>query len=135
MLCRNWVPSGNRQMNGVNIGHQVAKHGAAAAARGFGAMRHLFVEIDQAVAGVDGRRSPPNPPARQQILNRIDQPLVAQVADHQRFRRGAERHRCEDFALVHVDRQRVLTGDRGGARGAVLVTRGDFKRGRSRALA
>ena len=54
---------------------------------------------------------------------RVDQPLVAQVADRERFGRGAQRHQRQDLLLVDVERQRMLAGDRRVARGAGLVDR------------
>ena len=44
---------GSGQVDRVDVRHQVAKHRAAAAAGGFGPVRHLFFEIDETVAGVD----------------------------------------------------------------------------------
>ena len=43
---------------------------------------------------------------------RLDQALVAQIADRQRLGRGAERHQRHDLALVDVERERMLAGDR-----------------------
>ena len=53
------------------------------------------------------------------VLDALDEPLVAQVADRERLGRRAERHQRHDLALVDVERQRMLAGDRRVARRAV----------------
>jgi hypothetical protein len=44
----------------------------------------------------------------------------------------AERHQRDDLALVEVERQRMLAGDRRGHHLAALVVRLDFERRRLR---
>ena len=51
----------------------------------------------------------------------VDQALVAQIADRQRLGRMAERHQGDDLALVDVQRERMLAGDRGRHHLAALV--------------
>ena len=46
------------------------------------------------------------------IAHRIDQPLVAQVAEHQQLRRSAEGHQRDQLAVVDEDGQGALGGDR-----------------------
>ena len=124
-----------RQFHVINVGHQIAKHGAAAAAGGLGSMRHFFVEIDEAVPGVNGGRVDlPIHLHSDDFIERIDQALVAQITEHQGFRRCAERHQREDLALVDVHRQRVFARHKCRAGNAMFISRRDFKCRRSRAF-
>ena len=59
-----------------------------------------------------------------------DQPLVAQVAQHQQFGRGAQRHQRDQLALVDEDGQRSLDRDVDAAVLAVLVEHLDLARQR-----
>ena len=43
-----------RELNIIDVRHQIAKHRAAAAAGSLSSMRHLFVEINEPALGVDG---------------------------------------------------------------------------------
>ena len=64
-------------------------------------------------AGGDGDRfGLPVDLHRRDLVDRLDQPLVAQVADRERLGRMAERHQRDDLALVDVKRERMLAGDR-----------------------
>ena len=63
-----------------------------------------------------------------------DQPLVAQVADGERFGRGAQRHQREELLLVDVERQRMLARDRHLARLAFSSTRRHVERRRARGV-
>ena len=100
------------QMQRIDLGHQIAEHGAFAAAGGLGALGHFFVEIFQPVACRYRHRIHfPINLHRNDFINRFEQALVAQIADHQRLGCCAQGHDGEDFALVDIDRQRMLAGD------------------------
>ena len=75
----------------------------------FGGLR---LQVREAVARID-RASVAFPVDlhRDDVLDRVHEPLVAQVADGERFRRAAERHQREELLLVDVDRERMLAGD------------------------
>ena len=113
----------------VDVGHQVAEDGALAAAG-----RHRA--MGQAIAAMAGIGSPrptsqsgtPVSASRREVTataptsqstctlamrgDVVDQALVAQVAQRQVFRRAAQRHQRHQFALVEVERERMLAGHR-----------------------
>ena len=71
---------------------------------------------------------------RDDVLELVKQTLVAQVADRQRLRRGAQRHQGENLAFVDIERQRVLAGDGRDPLLAVFVERGDVVCRRARGV-
>ena len=98
----------------IDILHQVAEHGALAAAGGHGLAPEFLVEFGHALARLDRDRFGfPVDLDRLDRLDVVDQALVAQPAQNQQLGMVAERHQGNDFALVEVDRQRAL--DRDGA--------------------
>ena len=60
---------------------------------------------------------------RDDVLDAVDEPLVAQIADGERLGRRAQRHQRDELVLVDVERQRMLARDRRVARRAGLVDR------------
>ena len=93
-----------------------------------GAMLHLCIQIDKAVFCVHGCRIDlPIDLHRYDVFDVFHESLIAQIAEHERFGRGAERHEREDFAFVHVYRERMFTRDMRRARMAVLVKGGNLK--------
>ena len=111
-----------RQAHRVDLLHQVAEHRSLAAARRLGALGCLRFEIGQAVACRDGDGVDiPVDLHRDDVLDPLDQPLIAQVSERERFGRGTERHQRQQLLLVDVERQRMLAGDRRIARRACLI--------------
>ena len=118
------------QFDGVDFLHQVAEHRALAAAGGDGAFGHFSVEVVDAAPGGDrGGVGVPVHLHRGDVRNRRHQPLVAQVAEHQRLRRLAEGHQGDEFAFVQVDRERMFARDRRADRFAAFVDRLDLEGG------
>ena len=110
------------QLNVFQVRHQIAEHGAFTAASGLGTLGHFFIQILETVAGC--HRAGIDFPVdlhRDNFINRFEQTLVAQIANHQRFRRRTQRHDGQNFALVHVDGERMFAGDGGGLRGAGFI--------------
>ena len=119
----------------VNVRHQIAEHRAAAAAGGLRAVLHFFVEINEPGARIDGRCVDlPIHLHGYDFFNVVNEALIAQVTKHQGFGRSTERHECEYFALVDVDRQRMFARHSRHSRGAMFVARRDVKGGRPRGV-
>ena len=119
----------------VDLVHQVAEHRALAAAGRRRALLRLRFEVGEAAAGRDGDRiDVPVDLHRHDVVDAVDEPLIAQPADRERFRCGAQRHQREELLLVDVERERMLAGDRRRARGAGLVDRVDGERRRARGV-
>ena len=111
-----------RKAHRVDLFHQVAEYGSLAAARRLGALRGLRFEVLQPVpCRHRDRIDVPVDLHRDDVLDPLEQPLVAQVTYRERLGRRAERHDGEQLVLVDIERQRVLAGDRGLARRSVLV--------------
>jgi hypothetical protein len=126
--------------DGVDVGHQVAEHGALAAAGGDGAMGQALgqmacslvpdLPLPQRNAGVSepsGRdRHCADFPVDLHARDGADvrhQALVAQVAQREMLRRTAQRHQRHQFALVEVERERMLPRHRRRHFVAALVDR------------
>ncbi len=110
----------------LDVGHEVAEDRSLPAAGGRGALLRLGPEIGEPVAR--GHRDGTDFPVdlhRDDLLDGIDQPLVAQEPDREGLGRGAQAHHGEDFLLVDVEREGMLAGDRRGDDRALLVQRVD----------
>ena len=114
-------------MDGINFFHQVAKYRALSAAGGDGALLHFGVEVFQPLARGDGDGvGVPIDLYFGDFFDGAHQPLVAQIAECEGFRRLPQRHQGDDFALVDVKRQRMFAGNRRGHAFAVLIDGFDF---------
>jgi hypothetical protein len=85
--------------------------------------------LDVAHAGVGAHGGGAHVPVdrhRLDLVHLADQPLVAQVAQHQQFGAFAQGHQRDQLALVDEDRQRPLGGDVDAALLSVLVDDADF---------
>ena len=70
----------------------------------------VFVEILEPVPRLDDHRADvPVDLDSDDILDALKQPLVAQIADRERFGRRAERHQRDELVLVDIEGQRMLT--------------------------
>ena len=95
---------GGGQLELVDLGHQVAKHAALAAAGGHHFFGGASLDVRDALTGLD-RSSADIPVDRDRfdLVRRLHQALVAQKAQHQQLRLGAQRHQGDQLALVHID--------------------------------
>jgi len=66
---------------------------------------------------------------RDDVLDPLDQALIAQISDRQRLGRSAQRHDRQQLVLVDVERQGMLAGDRSGHELAALVIGLDLEGG------
>ena len=122
-----------RQPHRVDLFHQVAEHRALAAAAGRRPLAELRFEVFRPLRVLMTTALTSQSTCTETMSSmRLEQPLVAQVPDRQRLGRGAQRHQRQDLALVDVERQRMLAGDRRVARRAVFVDRRDVERRRPR---
>ena len=81
------------------LGHQVAEHAALPAAGGDDLLRGALLDAVDAGVRLDGSGADlPVDRDRLDVGCRFDQALVQQVAEHQQFGRGAERHQRDQFA-------------------------------------
>ena len=116
------------ELDRVDFFHQIAENRALAAARGDRAFFHLFFEPPKGRARRDrNRRRFPVHLHRGDFIDGFRQALVAQITDRERLGRLAEGHQRDDFALVHVERERMLARDRRRHGFAALVDRLDFE--------
>jgi hypothetical protein len=100
-----------RQAHVVDLGHQVAEHGAlAAAARGrpFPGLR--LEVLEPAPRLHDHGADIPVDLDGHDVLDAREKPLIAQITDCERLGRGAERHQRDEPVLVDIQRQRMLAG-------------------------
>ena len=103
-----------RQMDIVDFIHQVAEYRALAAAGGHCALVHAAFGNGLAEMRRDGNGIDlPVDLHRSNVVQSADQALVAQVAERQRFRGGAQRHQGNDLAFIDVDGERVFAGNGG----------------------
>ncbi|OMP13900.1 hypothetical protein COLO4_00687 [Corchorus olitorius] len=109
-------------MDGVDLVHQRAEHGALPAAGGHGAAGGLLVQVGNAGARGDSSRFGfPVDLDGGDVFDAADQALVTQIAQHERFGGTAQRHQRDEFALVEVDGERALAGNVDMASAAQLV--------------
>ena len=102
------------QFDLVNVRHQVAKHTPLATTGGhhpFSAALNMDVGTFSRAHRCDTRLADlafthgPVHRDRFDLLNRLDQALVAQKTQHQQLRLAAQRHQRHELALVEVHRQ------------------------------
>ena len=118
-----------RQADVIDLFHQIAEHRALAASGGLGAPRGLAFDVGHAGARANGAGlGLPIHLNRDDVVDRRDQALVAQVANGERLGRRAQRHQRDEFMLVDIDRQRMLAGHRHCARFTMLIHGPHFKR-------
>ena len=104
---------GGGSVDRFQVAHQVAEHRALAAAGRDHPLGGLLVEALDAGAGLDrGRVDVPVDGDRVDVVDRIDQALVAQVAEHQQLGRRAQGHQRDQLALVDEHGERPLGGNR-----------------------
>ena len=116
------------QLDAFDLLHQVAEHRALAAAARHGALLHARAQPFDALAGRHGDRVRlPIDLHRGDRLDRRHQALVAQVAQRKRLGRVPERHEGDNLALVEVEGERMLAGDRRRHHLAALVVGLDFE--------
>ena len=120
------------QLHRIDAVHQAAEHGALAATGGDHALAVLRLEVRDAARVV---RTAAAPTSQSTVIDstcstRIDQPLVAQVTEHQQFGLRAQGHQRDQLALVDEQRQRPLVGDMDRAPFAVFVEHLDLARQR-----
>jgi len=97
------------QTDGVQLRHRVAEYRALAAAGGDHAVRGPGRDVMHAAVGAyGGCADVPVHGDRFDFLHRVDEALVAQVAQHQQFGALAQRHQRHQLALVDEDRQGAL---------------------------
>ncbi|OPZ06056.1 MAG: hypothetical protein BWZ09_00658 [Alphaproteobacteria bacterium ADurb.BinA305] len=116
-----------RQADLVDLVHESAEHRALAAAGRDRAAAELALGVLH--AGARGDRDRVGIPVhlhRGDLVQAAHQALVAQPADGERLGGGAERHQGDDLALVDVEREWMLAGDRGRHRVAAFIDRGDL---------
>ena len=102
-----------RQRDRFQVAHQVAEHRALAAAGRHHPLGGLLVEALDAGARLDrGRVDVPVDGDRVDVVDRIDQALVAQVAEHQQLGRRAQGHQRDQLALVDEHGERPLGRNR-----------------------
>ncbi len=113
---------GGGQHQRVDVGHQVAKHTALAAAGGDHTAGGAFLDLVDARAGFD-RRCTDLPVHRDgvDVGHRLHQPLVAQVTQHQQLGLRTQRHECDQLPFVHIDGECTFGGDGDGLYIAVFV--------------
>jgi hypothetical protein len=110
------------QAHAAELRQHITKHRALAASRGHHAVCGAFGDVGHTLVCAHGCGAHvPIDGDGFDLAHLGDQPLIAQVAQHQQFRAGTQGHQRDDLALVHVDRERPFGRNVDAAAVAVFV--------------
>ena len=126
------------QTHVVDLVQRAGEHGALAAAGGDGAPAELFLPVADTAPGAGRHRDLLPVPVHLDgldVIEILDQTLVAQIAQREQLGLAAQGHQRDDLAVVDLDGERELAGDLQIADLAVLVKRLHRVSGRQSRLA
>ena len=115
------------QLDLVNFIHQTAEHTALPAASGDDVFGRFLFNVGDAVPGFNSRHTHiPIDSDRFDVMHRRDQPLIAQIPQHQPFGVRTQRHQRDQFAFVDVQGQGAFGRDGHRELFAKFVAGGDL---------
>ena len=123
-----WVSLTSGKPHLVELVEGATEHRSLAAAGGHGALRELLLPVDYALAFEGGHvdlLAVPVDLHRPDVLDVLDEPLVAEIAQGEGFGPGAQSHQGHDLPVVDLDGERELAGHPEIAGVAVLVDGAD----------
>ena len=104
--------SAHRKHDLIHLVHQAAKNAALPTASGHDAPSGFFFDILNAAPGLDScRANIPIDGNGLNIVDRGDEALVAQIAQHQPFGVRTQGHQGDQFSVVNIDGQGPLGGN------------------------